>query len=200
MGRFDLTHGALVAQKPGEFGIKEVWQVEGDELGTGLFWAANKPSKKPAEHDKLEGAIVELSSGWRLHRYPWAGALSTAHTMLYYAKSGKDVFRALGPAAEGHVPNARVRTAAARFDVSKAAARAAHNEAVVWNELVNVERRVTSKAYFEKTKSLPKLKPSAGTWSYETGHEPERVGDPHERTRRSNPGRRPSHSSNATKP
>ena len=43
--RFDLTHGSLVAQKPGEFGIKEVWRVEGDELGTGLFFAERRAAQ-----------------------------------------------------------------------------------------------------------------------------------------------------------
>ncbi len=38
VGEFDLTHGALVAQDPERFGIDQVWQVEGDQLGTGLFY------------------------------------------------------------------------------------------------------------------------------------------------------------------
>ena len=45
VGEFDLTHGALVAQSPERFGIDEAWQLEGDELGTGLFYEEAVPSK-----------------------------------------------------------------------------------------------------------------------------------------------------------
>jgi hypothetical protein len=201
LGRFDLTHGALVAQKPGEFGIKEVWQVEGDELGTGLFWAEKRKAKNARDQEKLEAAVIELSSGWRLHRYPWAGALSTAHTMLWYARLGKDVFRALGGAKDARIPGARAREAEARFDVERVAAIAAENEAAIWDALVHGERRVTSAAYRAKVDLLPAAKPSPARWRYAAGHEPERVERPGlgRAQRPKNPGRRPSHASNATK-
>ena len=38
VGEFDLTHGALVAKEPARFGIEETWQLDGDLLGTGLFY------------------------------------------------------------------------------------------------------------------------------------------------------------------
>jgi hypothetical protein len=201
LGRFDLTHGSLVAQKPGEFGIKEVWQVEGDELGTGLFWAEKRKAKNGRDQEKLEAAVVELSSGWRLHRYPWAGALSTAHTMLWYARLGKGVFRTLGGSKAPRIAGARAREAEARFDVEHVARAAAENEAAIWEALVHGERRVTASAYRTKVDELPAMMPSPSRWRYAAGHEPQRVerGGLGRAQRPKNPGRRPSHAGNATK-
>ena len=95
VGQFDLTHGALVAQTPERFGIREVWQVEGDTLGTGLFFEEETPPMRDGEPAQLDDALDTLSSSWLLRRYPWAGSLSTAHTVLYYDRHGRDVFRRL---------------------------------------------------------------------------------------------------------
>ncbi len=188
LGRFDLTHGALVAQKPGEFGIKEVWGVEGDELGTGLFYAERRKAKRGPDRDELEAAISELSEDWRLRRYPWAGALSTAHTMLYYARFGKDVFRTL-PAPRGRVPGARARTLAARFDVARVAAESAEREAPIWEVLTRELRRVSRALYAELASEAPAARPRRTSITIEAG-----------RDVRVARGRRPSNAQNALKP
>ena len=202
LGRFDLTHGSLVAQKPGDFGIKEVWGVEGDELGTGLFFAERRQPKRAAGLEKLEEAVAALSSRWSLRRYPWAGALSTAHTMLWYAHHGKDVFRRLGPATGARVPGARARTAPARFDVARLAERSAAREAELWDRMVNEERRVSRATYESRAAALPHALPSPGRWTFVAGSAPAPLGRRLARTKvRAQPtGRRPSHSANATKP
>jgi anaerobic magnesium-protoporphyrin IX monomethyl ester cyclase len=200
LGRFDLTHGSLVAQKPGDFGIREVWNVEGDDLGTGLFFAERQRSKRPDQQEKLEEAVGELSSRWRLHRYPWAGALSTAHTMLWYREHGKDVFRRLGAAPEPRVPGARPRVVASRYDVARIAEISAANEAAIWEELVQRRRRVGRSAYQELADALPRAKPSPGRWRVEACHDPVPAGPREGKPRRDLRGRRPSHASNATKP
>ena len=81
LGEFDLTQGSLVAQTPERFGIRETWQVEGDELGTGLFFEEQTPPKRDGE-PSVDEALYKLSGSWLLRSYPWAGALSTAHTLL----------------------------------------------------------------------------------------------------------------------
>jgi anaerobic magnesium-protoporphyrin IX monomethyl ester cyclase len=199
LGRFDLTHGALVAQRPGDFGIKEVWQVDGDELGTGLFYAEKRRPKSSKDRAKLEEAVAELSRGWRLHRYPWAGALSTAHTMLWYAHHGKDVFRNLG-ARISVLPGARVREGDARFDVERVTATAADDEAAIWEALVHGERCVRTSAYHAKATRLPHASPAPSRWRYTAGHEPlcvESAGVG--KARGGGSGRRPSHAGNAMK-
>ena len=120
VGQFDLTHGALVAQTPERFGIREVWQVEGDTLGTGLFFEEETPPMSDDEPAQLDEALDTLSSGWLLRRYPWAGSLSTAHTVLYYDRHGRDVFRRLAPVVRGGVIGASPKLVAARFDLAAA--------------------------------------------------------------------------------
>jgi hypothetical protein len=202
LGRFDLTHGSLVAQKPGEFGIKEVWQIEGDELGTGLFFAERRRAKSARHQAELEDAIRALSGGWRLRRYPWAGALSTAHTMLSYARHGKDAFRRAAPASEGN-PRIVPYTATARYDVGEIIASSAENEAAIWDAMVNVARRVTREDYQRRAaafaSALPARAPSI--WTYRAGADPVRAAARPAKARQGQArGRRPSHSANATKP
>jgi len=201
LGRFDLTHGSLVAQRPGDFGIKEVWGVAGDELGTGLFFAERRRTGRPSEHAKLEEAVSALSSRWRLHRYPWAGALSTAHTLLWYARLGKDVFRRLGPDRDARVQSAQSRVGAARFDVARVTEESAAREAALWEQMVHEERRVSRATYEARAASLPHATPAPGRWSYAAGVELRavegRTGTV--KTRRAPTGRRPSHAGNSTK-
>ncbi len=188
LGKFDLTHGALVAQKPGEFGIKEVWDVEGDELGTGLFYAERRTSKRGPDREKLESAIGELSGDWRLRRYPWAGALSTAHTMMYYARFGKDVFRTLAPASDD-VPGARTKTITAKFDVARITRVSAENEARIWEVLTRVRRLVGREPYVELASELPASKPRSVRVRIRAGRNVEAAPR----------GRRPSNAHNAMK-
>src|SRR3569832_1462361 len=154
LGRFDLTHGSLVAQKPGEFGIKEVWHIEGDELQTGLFFQERQQAKSERQRAQVESLVAELSSRWSLRRYPWAGALSTAHTLLWYERFGKGVFRELAELKDGaQLPSAAERAATAllrtRFDVRQADEQSGAHEAEIWQELVQNRRRVTRRDYDE---------------------------------------------------
>lgn len=207
LGRFDLTHGALVAQRPGEFGIKEVWQVEGDEMGTGLFFAERQRSKRPDEQERLEEAVSDLSGTWRLSRYPWAGALSTAHTMLHYRELGKDVFRRSVRTEKGHVPGARPVTAEATFDVADILSSAEEREAAIWDILVRERRKVSRADYEALARKQPKAVRTPGVFRVIAGEEPERetrkhpahLGRPKQGRRAPAKGRRPSHAHNSTK-
>jgi hypothetical protein len=189
VGEFDLTHGALVAQSPERFGLREVWQVEGDTLGTGLFYEEEVPSKHGDEPARLDRALDELSSGWLLRRYPWAGSLSTAHTVLYYDRHGSDVFRRLAATTRGGVIGARAKVLPGRFDLSSAA-RAIAREAEVWHRLVHVERNVSRAAYGVLVAEAPALRPRPRTYRVVAGAAPSDV--------RARPrGRRPPNSPNA---
>jgi anaerobic magnesium-protoporphyrin IX monomethyl ester cyclase len=101
VGQFELTHGSRVAREPAHFGLREIWSVQGDALGTALFFAERKPSKRDRERVRLEQALDRLASGWLLRSYPWAGSLSTAHTIFYYDHFGSGVFRDLSGQARG---------------------------------------------------------------------------------------------------
>jgi hypothetical protein len=189
VGEFDLTHGALVAQAPERFGIREVWQVEGDTLGTGLFFEEEAPGKHGDEPERLDRALDQVSAAWLLRRYPWAGSLSTAHTVLYYDRFGRDVFRRLAGTVRGGVIGARAMTLDARFDLG-AAARALGREAETWHQLVRVQRRVSRQAYGALTGDAPSLRPKPGRYRVVAGEAPVGV---RARAR----GRRPPNSPNA---
>src|SRR5262249_27001012 len=131
-GEFDLTHGALVAQRPSEFGIGETWQIDGDELGTGLFYDEARPAKTAAEAARVDEALGALSTRWRLRSYPWAGAVSTAHTLLWYERFGAEIFKEIRD-VEGAVPGARATYLRSRFEVASIARAAAEREAEIWH-------------------------------------------------------------------
>jgi anaerobic magnesium-protoporphyrin IX monomethyl ester cyclase len=194
VGEFGLTHGSLVAKDPSRFGIAETWELEGDELGLGIFYAPVVPWKSDEERADVDERLADLSADWTLRTYPWAGAVSTAHTILYYAELGTGVFREL--AARGVrdeiLGEARVE-ADLRFDPAEAA-RAESREASIWSTLVLEERRIGRALYEGLASHAPGLHPKPMRYSFVAGEEPTRV-----RRRGRVPGRRPSHSSNATR-
>ncbi|HEU4533018.1 MAG TPA: B12-binding domain-containing radical SAM protein, partial [Polyangiaceae bacterium] len=171
LGQFDLTPGSLVAQRPAEFGLRETFRVAGDEFGVGLFYEEARPSKRAGDAERLEGEIAELSDGWLLRRYPWAGALSTAHTLLWYDRFGPGVFRELA----GRAPPAELAPesrAEARFDLTRLAAESAGAEAEIWHELVYVRRAVTRALYDELAAARPRVRPAPRAFRYAPGRAP----------------------------
>jgi hypothetical protein len=184
VGEFDLTHGALVAQKPEAFGLREIYQLDGDQLGTGLFYEEKRPPKSGRDQERLDAALGRLSSGWRLRRYPWAGSLSTAHTMLYYDKLGPGIFRELARHPRQEPFGTRTIDAAARFDLDEVA-RSDGNEADIWHHLVRERRHVSRAAYKQLAEKLESIKPRPRRYKVRAGQLPTK-------------GRRPTNSSNAS--
>ncbi|MBL9109675.1 MAG: radical SAM protein, partial [Myxococcales bacterium] len=72
VGEFGLTHGSLVAQSPEKFGIRETWELEGDELGLGIFFEPTSPWKTDDDRAEVNETLDALSEGWALRTYPWA--------------------------------------------------------------------------------------------------------------------------------
>ncbi|MFO0577941.1 MAG: radical SAM protein [Polyangia bacterium] len=172
VGQFGLTHGALVAQAPQDFGLKDTWQLEGDELGTGLFFAERVPAKSDADRARVERALDRLAGGWQLRHYPWAGALSTAHTVYYYDRMGREVFRKLAAQkGEATIFGRRVEVATARFcleDLEDALTR----EAEIWSTLVYEQRRVSREAYRELAEQTPPVTPRPTRYRFVAGEPP----------------------------
>ena len=189
VGEFDLTHGALVAQEPAKYDIKGVWQLAGDELGTGLFYEEATPSKTQEERARINAALARLSGKWRLRRYPWAGAVSTAHTVLYYERFGRSAFRDLARAANdarGRMFGHHGGEALARFDLT-AVAETEGREQAIWQELVFERRTVSRAAYAELAAKTPALASRPHRYRFASGETP--GGKPL--------GRRPSAATNA---
>ncbi len=172
VGEFDLTHGALVAQDPSRFGLSDVWRLKGDELGLGLFYEEATPSKTDADRARIDAALDRLSSAWQLRRYPWAGAISTAHTVLYYERYGPGVFRGLATKAPAPLPGAKSRSAVARFDLRRAELAEEH-EGRIWATLIRERREVSRAAYAELAARLPALQPRRKVYRFGPGFPPE---------------------------
>ena len=189
VGEFDLTHGAAIALDPQKFGIRETWQLDGDLLGTGLFYEEARASKRGADAGKLDAALDRLSAGWRLRRYPWAGSLSTAHTVLHYERFGPGVFRERARLPAVQPFGARGGEAQARFDLAEVA-RSDDDEFAIWHQLVRVQRHVSRAAYHALAKALPPLPPRPRRYRFVAGEPPLPA-------RAAPRGRRPPNASNA---
>jgi hypothetical protein len=187
VGEFGLTHGALVAHAPKKFGIAETWQLEGDAFGLSLFYAPKKPWKTEAERSALDASLRELSRGWTLRTYPWAGAVSTAHTLLYYDRLGRDCFKRLADqqAYAGRLGRAFVGTAA--FDPG-ALEEAELFEAEIWQTLVHEERAVSRARYEALAATRRPLRPKSVPMRFAPERSPEKMRAP---------GRRPSHATSS---
>jgi hypothetical protein len=198
VGEFGLTHGSLVAQSPERFGIRETWELEGDHLGLGIFFAPERPWKTDDERADVNEQLEDLSSAWALRTYPWAGAVSTAHTVLYYDRHGPSVFRDLaarGLREEILGTPAKPFEANLRFD-PRAASHAQEREGEIWATLVNDQRRIGRGPYDELAARAPSLRPKPIRIAFMAGEEPTPVARPKTAKVR---GRRPSHASNATR-
>lgn len=162
VGQFELTHGSRVARDPTRFGLREMWTAQGDELGTALFFAERQPGKCGRDRVRLEQEISRLASGWLLRSYPWAGSLSTAHTIFYYDRFGPGVLRDLAGQARGRILGKLRDRRVSRFDLHKLA-RAQQHEAEIWHELTQVRRQVSRHAYNELAANVPLLWPRRAT-------------------------------------
>ena len=201
VGEFGLTHGSLVAQSPSQFGIRETWELEGDHLGLGIFFAPEHPWKTDDERADVDDRLQELSAGWALRTYPWAGAVSTAHTILYYDRRGPNVFRDLAKRGlREEILGAKTKAFEAdlRFD-PRAASRAEEREGAIWSTLVNDQRRVGRAAYETLAAEAPVLRPQPVRIAFAAGEEPLAVKAIARPKRAKVRGRRPSHASNATR-
>jgi len=156
VGQFDLTHGSRVAQDPARFGLRELWSVQGDPLGMALFFSERTPSKRARERDRLEQALDRLASGWLLRSYPWAGSLSTAHTIFYYDHFGSAVFRDLSGQAGGRILGTTPAKQTARSDLSQLVLAEA-NESKIWHELIRVRRHISRQSYDTLAARLPHM-------------------------------------------
>ncbi|NLD38131.1 MAG: B12-binding domain-containing radical SAM protein [Desulfatiglans sp.] len=158
-GRFGLSHGSRVALNPSEYGISEIWQVSGDEIGTGLFYSIRGRERSIKEQTKIDNAIDSLSAYWWLHDYPWAGSLSTVHTILWYEKRGRDTFRK--SAKKGHrttfsTPMTKIKS---RYDIKSMEYTALENEAEIWQTLVYEHRAVSPERYNNLAAKFPLIQP-----------------------------------------
>ncbi len=92
VGEFSLELGSLIAREPDRFGVEGIHFAEGDELRLfPLFRAAGEAGA--ADRARIDRAIRAAASRYALRPYPWAGAISTHHTLLHFIDFGPRAFR-----------------------------------------------------------------------------------------------------------
>ncbi|MBF0224996.1 MAG: radical SAM protein [Desulfobacterales bacterium] len=154
-GQFGLVHGSRVAKYPEKYGIKKIWHAAGDEFLTGIFYDEAIASKTYNEQKKIDNKINDLSKKWWLHKYPWAGSLSTSHSLLWYERFGSNIFKQMFGNYSIKQP---VFSGTANFDLEKIAEISLKNESLLWHKLIRQKRKVTRKAYNELAEKLPLAK------------------------------------------
>lgn len=84
---FDLTRGAIIAQRPAEFGVANIRARPGDDIRGLLTFEETGGAAKTAEQLKeMNLAKRRLSSG-EFSR-PFAGGIDSPHSIFYYARYG----------------------------------------------------------------------------------------------------------------
>ncbi len=138
-GTFGLTEGSRVARCPGEFGLQPPFHVAGDEFKTALFYEESRPSKTARQREELDLRLESIAARWRLRPYPWAGSLSTAHTLLWVDRFGPGVFREGGPVPPRPAPEPRLKT---HHSPDRLRSEALAREREIWTRLVYEQRCV----------------------------------------------------------
>jgi len=168
-GRFGLWHGSHVALHPEQYQIRKIWQLAGDELGTALFYESSGPSRSPEDQDRIDDAIDSLSRQWWLHDYPWAGSLSTAHTLLWYACFGRDIFKGQAKIQRRMALPKQKPELKSRYDIQKIRRRTGNHEAGIWEHLIHGQKAVDRDRYEALAKALPHVYPVKKSRNRKTG-------------------------------
>jgi anaerobic magnesium-protoporphyrin IX monomethyl ester cyclase len=157
-GRFGMSSGSRVAAEPEKFGVEDVWHLTGDHWQTGIFYREHRAAKSEHDREVIDRQVDALSAGWWLHDYPWAGALSTAHSLLYYAVLGPDVFKRLAATPRKVVLPKGKSLPRGPYDTGRMAQTAYANEAGIWHHLIHERRAVSPSLYGRCAAALPPLR------------------------------------------
>jgi len=151
-----LTSGADIFAHPRQYRIKQVFYCRGDDFRLfPLFTPADAPDRNANE--SLEKHIAGLSKGYYLDHYPWTGAISTHHSLLYFIRYGQEVFRRLrrpGPSKRGGRLTSDHRqpeglTAAPAFDVAAMEIAQQHFFENFWSSALSPGRDGTAPLNFD---------------------------------------------------
>ena len=156
LGEFYLTHGARMAREPERFGIDKPWVLAGDQFEFGLLYDEKDPSKSAGERARLDRELAAIARRFRLSHYPWAGALSTAHTLLHYDKLGPRAFHGAAP-QEPATP--QIGKGKSRRFSARQLALAEERERAIWQHLVTQRREVSRAIYDELADEQPHVRP-----------------------------------------
>ncbi len=93
MGDYELLYGSKVFQNPEKYGIKRVFFPKGDDFKILCLYEEYKKNKTEMDTYTVDSAYLRIAEKYNENENPYAGAVSTCHTFLYFKKFGKDVFK-----------------------------------------------------------------------------------------------------------
>lgn len=90
---FDLEVGSRVFRFPDEYGVQEIYFPAGDRFKLRARYQMKEEAKNADEYRRLKRRMDKLASAYGRRSYPYAGSVSVAHTMLWFDRFGRDVFK-----------------------------------------------------------------------------------------------------------
>lgn len=94
VGEFGLTPHSKIYDNPAAFEIQKILYHPQDvfQLYPYPEYGSNQKMSSRAHMATLDQMTASVASHYLLRSYPYAGAISTHHSMLYFVKKGKDAF------------------------------------------------------------------------------------------------------------
>ncbi|UCH96817.1 MAG: B12-binding domain-containing radical SAM protein [Candidatus Aminicenantes bacterium] len=93
LGDFELLPGSRVFRNPQAYGITNVGYGKGDEFKILCLYKEKKESKLETDAYFIDSAYLKTAEEYAGLEFPFAGAVSTNHTFLYFEHFGKDIFK-----------------------------------------------------------------------------------------------------------
>ena len=105
MEEFDLEAGSRVFRDPATYGLSEVYYSEGDTFRLRACHVSKQQSKSPGEAQAIVRRLNRLMSRYGRRPYPYAGSVAVAHTLMYFDRHGRQVFKQAGRATSSEQPD-----------------------------------------------------------------------------------------------
>jgi anaerobic magnesium-protoporphyrin IX monomethyl ester cyclase len=95
IGEFGLTPHSKIFNQHVKFGIREITYHPDDDFRLYPVPEVQSilPSSSIRHAEKLDRAVSKTASHYKLSPYPFAGAISTHHSMLYFIRFGQNAFQ-----------------------------------------------------------------------------------------------------------
>ncbi|MCP4146251.1 MAG: radical SAM protein [bacterium] len=94
LGDFELLPGSGVFKEPDAYGIKDVHYAKWDEFKLLCLYKEKIARDAGSKTQYTDTAYVTVAEKYAGLEFPFAGAVSTNHTFLYFERFGKDIFKA----------------------------------------------------------------------------------------------------------
>ena len=96
LGNFELLPGSRVFKNPQDYGLTNVGYGKWDEFKILCLFKEREKSKSDTDASFIDSAYLQAAEEYAGLEFPFAGAVSTNHTFLYFERFGKDIFKNLG--------------------------------------------------------------------------------------------------------